>query len=174
MTTIPNSPSSHEETAQTIRLDLQRLSQGIRGFVLLSAGRRRKLNVRGHVDDDFLRSMALLVEAHPDIAATARLTSSEIQDHLHFTGAYQGVGEDLMLHGRQMSDTLLSERADIGARALCALRLAREVNLLPSERAALIPQLEAIEREFTRGRRKRSAGKKPPDEAPAAKKEVKP
>jgi hypothetical protein len=174
MTTIPDAPSSHEETAQTIRLDLQRLSHGIRGFALLSAERRRKLNVRGHVEDDFLRSMALLVEAHPDIAAAAKITSSEIQDHLHFTGAFQGVGEELMRHGRQMSDTVLAERADIGGRALCALRVAREVNLLPSERAALIPHLEAIEREFTRGRRKRSAGKKPPGEAQTAKKEVKP
>lgn len=172
MTTIPDTPSQHEDNAQAIRLDLQRLAQSIRGFALLTSDRRRKLTTSGHVDEDFLRRMALLLDAQPDVAAVTQLTAAEIFDHLRFSGAHQGVGEELMLNGRKMSDTLLAERATIGERALRALKIARDINT-PAGRESLVPHLEAIDREFSRGRRKRAAAKKPDGEA-AAKKEPKP
>ena len=177
MTTIPDTPSLHEDNAQAIRLDLQRVAQGIRGFALLTSDRRRKLTTSGHVDDDFLRNIALLIDANADVATPSHLTAAEIRDHLHFTGAYQGVGEELMLNGRKMSDTLLAERADIGERALRALKIARDINT-PAGHESLVPHLEAIDREFSRGRRKRAAAKKPDGAASAkkqaAKAEVKP
>lgn len=173
MTNIPDTPTTHEDTAQAIRLDLQRLVQGIPGFTLLTPEQRRKFSVSGHVDDDFLRRMVLLLEAHPDIATMTQLTGGEIRDHLNFSGSYDGVGEELMLHGRKMSDTRTSERAKIGERALRALKIARSINT-PAGRDSMIPHLEAIERDFSRGRLKRPVVKKP-DEITAAKKtEVKP
>lgn len=173
MTNIPDVPTAHEDNAQAIRLDMQRLVQGIRGFTLLTTARRRRLTISGHVDDDFLRSMALLIDAQPDVAMPSKITGAEIRDHLAFSGSYQGVGEQMMLDGRKMSDTLLAERADVGERALRALRIARDLNT-PSDRAAVIPHLEAIDREFTRGRRKRVVRKKPDEVAAAKKNEVKP
>lgn len=173
MSTIPDVPTVHEDNAQAIRLDMQRLVQNIRGFTLLTTERRRKLTISGHVDDDFLRSMALLIDAHPDVATTCKITGAEIRDHLNFSGAYQGVGEEMMLNGRKAADTLLAERADVGERTLRALRIARDINT-PADRASLVPHLEAIDREFARGRRKRVTRKKA--EVPAAAKvtEVKP
>ncbi|MGZ5441975.1 MAG: hypothetical protein ACXW5U_16385 [Thermoanaerobaculia bacterium] len=173
MTTIPDTPSPHEDNAQAIRQDLQRLMQGVRGLTLLTTERRRKVTVSGHVDDDFLRSMALLIEAHPDIATSSQITSAEIRDHLNFSGSYQGVGEELMLDGRKMIDTLTAERADVGERALRALKIARSINF-PAGRDSLVPHLEAIDRDFSRGRRRRAGARKPDDVATAKKPEVKP
>ena len=173
MTTIPlPDPSPHEDNAQAIRLELQRLVQNIPGFTLLTTERRRRVSVSGHVDDDFLRSMALVLEAHPDVAAVSQITATAIRDHLQFTGAHRGVGEELMLAGRKMDDTLISERASVGERALRALNIARSVNY-PSGSAALVAHLEAIDREFARGRRRRASVKKPVDPATAKKPEVK-
>jgi hypothetical protein len=167
MTTIPDSGTTpHERTAQAIRADLQQLVQAIRGFTLLTGEQRRKVNVSGHVDDDFLRSMALLIEAHPEIASLTQVTSAEIRDHLNFSGSYQGVAEELILHGRKMVDTIISERASLGERVLRVLVIARSMNT-PAGRDSLIPHLEAIDRDFKRGRRRRVT-KKPPDDLTAA------
>jgi hypothetical protein len=173
MTVIPDSPSAHEDKAQAIRLELQRLMQEIRGFSLLTGGRRRKVTLTGHVDDDFLRSMALLIEAQPEIATSSRITSDQIRDHLNFTGSHRAVGEELVLNGRKMLDTLLAERANVGERALLALKIARNINT-PADRASLVPHLEAIDREFSRGRRRRATAKKPDQPAASTKPEVKP
>jgi hypothetical protein len=174
MTTIPDTPVPYEDNAQSIRLDLQRLMHGVRGFILLTPQQRRKFSVSGHVDDDFLRRMTLLIDAHPDIATMSQLTSADVRDHLSFRGAYDGVGEEMMLNGRKMVDTLTAERASVGERALRALNIARSVNT-PAGSESLVPHLEAIDREFSRGRRKRATAKKSDDAATAAKKpEVKP
>ena len=167
MTTIPPEviPEPHAENAQAIRLSVQQQMQGIRGFQLLTTERRRKVTVSGHVDDDFLRAMALLIEAQPNVAAVCQLTASEIQDHLNFSGSYRVVGDEMTLNGRKVTDTVIAERATIGERALRALKIARSVNF-PAGNSSLVPHLEAIEREFRRGRRRRS------DTAP--KTEVKP
>ncbi|HEU4886289.1 MAG TPA: carboxypeptidase-like regulatory domain-containing protein, partial [Thermoanaerobaculia bacterium] len=66
----------HEENAQTIRQDLRRMARGIRGFTLLTTERRRRIVVSGHVDDDYLRNVALLLDQHPDLAAAAILLST--------------------------------------------------------------------------------------------------
>lgn len=174
---VPQNPTSHQDSAQAIRLELQRLLQGVRGFTLLTTERRRQIIVSGHVDEDFLRSMALLIEAHPDVAAMTQLTAAEIRDHLDFYGSHLSVGEELMLNGRKTIDTLLSERASIGERALGALKIARSVNSL-AVRESLVPHLEAIDRNFTRGRYRRATVKKEDGEAAPSKKrkktEVKP
>jgi hypothetical protein len=172
MTTIPDTPSPHEDNAQAIRLELQRLVQNIPGFTLLTTERRRRVSVTGHVDDDFLRSMALVLEAHPDVAAVSQITAAEVRDHLNFTGAHRGVGEELMLNGRKMLDTLIDARASVGERALRALNISRNVNA-PADRQALVAHLEAIDRDFSRGRRRRAAAKKPGEPTAAAKPEVK-
>jgi hypothetical protein len=161
---IPGSPSTHEDNAQAIRAELTRLVQGIPGLTLLTPERRRKITVSGHVDEDFLRSMALLLDAHPDVAAMCEITSAEIRNHLSFYGSHLGVGEELMLYGRKMIDTILGDRSSIGERTLRALRIARNLNT-PAGSEALVPHLETIDREFTRGRRKR--GSRKPGDAPA-------
>jgi hypothetical protein len=165
MTTIPDSSSTHQDDAQTIRLDLQRISQGIRGFALLTSERRRKLTLTGNVEDEFLRRMSLLLDAHPAIANSSEVTGTEIRDHLNFHSAYEGVGEELVLHGRKMNDTLRAERADIGRRALCALKMARD-KAGTADIQAVVPQLDAIDREFARGRRRRVVAKKPDEAEP--------
>jgi hypothetical protein len=162
---IPDSASTHEDNAQAIRAELARLVQGIPGFTLLTPARRRRITVSGHVDEDFLRSMALLLDAHPDVAAMCEITSAEIRNHVSFYGSHVGVGEELMLNGRKMIDTLLGDRSSIGERALRALKIARNLNT-PAGSEALVPHLEAIDREFTRGRRKRAIRK--PGDVPAA------
>ena len=173
MTTIPETPSPYQENAQAIRLDLHRLMQDVPGLALLTPQQRRKFQFSGHVDDDYLRRMTLLIDAHPDIATLSHITSAEIRDHLNFYGAYQGVGEEMMLNGRKMADTLTAERARIAEGALRAQKIARSVNE-PAGRESLVPHLEAIDREFSRGRRKRAVAK-PDDPATAKKKpEVKP
>ena len=174
MTTIPDPGSTpHENNAQAIRLDIERLVQGIRGLTLLTSEQRRKYNVSGHVDDDYLRSVGLLLDANADVAGSSRLTGAEIREHLQFSSSYKDVGKELQLHGRMTDDTLLAERATIGERAMRAVKIARSINT-PAGRASLVPHLEAIDRDFSRGRRKRQAVK-PEDPAAAAKKqEVKP
>ena len=117
--------------------------------------------------------MALLIEAHPDIATSSQLTSAEILDHLNFSGSYGGVGEELMLHGRKIVDTLVAERADIGERAIRALKIARSINF-PAGNDSLVPHLEAIDRDFARGRRRRAAARKSGDVTAAKKQEVTP
>jgi hypothetical protein len=173
MTTIPPEvTSAYEDHAQSIRSNLLQLVQDIRGFTLLTTERRRKVIVSGHVDDDFLRSMALLIEAHPNVAAMCEITPAEIRDHLSFSGSYQGVGEELMLNGRKMTDTVLAQRADIGERTIRALKIARSINF-PAGKSSLVPHLEAINREFRRGRRRRVKPQTDETTGPA-KPEVKP
>jgi hypothetical protein len=175
MTTIPlpDSPSVHEETARVIRNDLEQLAQGIRGFTLLTAERRRQLTTSGHVEEDFLRHMALLLDANPDVATPCHLTGAEIRDHLSHSSAYRGVGDELMLKGRMTNDTLLAERADIGERALRGLKIARNINT-PAGRESLVPHLESIDRDFSRGRRKRAPVRRPEDPGATRKPEPKP
>ena len=172
MTTIPDIPSTHDNTAHAIRGELKRLVEGIRGVTLLTPAQRRRYTVSGHVDDDFLRRMSLLIDAHPEIATIAQLTSAEILDHLNFSGSHDGVGEELILHGRKVIDTCIAERGSIGERAIRALKIARSLNT-PAGRESLVPHLEAIDRDFARGRRKRPVAKKP-DEAAEPKPVVKP
>lgn len=147
---------THEENAEAIRHNLQRMARGIRGLALLTAERRRRIVVSGHVDDDYLRSVAGLIDHHPDLAAAARLTADEIRDHLRFTGAYRNVGQELILHGHKVSDTIISERASIGQRALHVHQMARTINNPPGT-SSIVPQLEALDRDYTRGRRRRRA-----------------
>ncbi|HYC91871.1 MAG TPA: hypothetical protein VEO54_21845 [Thermoanaerobaculia bacterium] len=174
MTTIPDSPTPHEDNAQAIRAELQRLLGGMRGITLLTPERRRQLAVAGHVDEDFLRSMALLLDAQPDIAATIQLTGADIREHLSYSGSYQGVGEEMRLNGRRVDDSLFAERASVGERALRGLKIARSMNT-PAGRESLVPHLDAIDREFARGRRRRPVAVKKTDDVAAAKKsEVKP
>jgi hypothetical protein len=174
MTTIPDTPTPHEDNAQAIRAELQRLLQGLRGLTLLTPERRRQVVVTGHVDEDYLRGVALLLDAHPDVAAASQLSGSEIRDHLNYSGPYQGVGDEMMLSGRKVNDTLLAERASIGERCIRALRIARSINS-PAGRESLVPHLEALDREYTRGRRRRASSVKKTDDVAAAKKsEVKP
>jgi hypothetical protein len=171
MTTIPDTPLTHEDSAQSIRIELQRMAQSIRGFGLLTTERRRQLTTSGYVDDDYLRDIALLIEANPAIAAAAQLTSAEIADHLSFSGAHKGVGTELKLSGQKLDDTLVAERASIGERALRAQKIARSINT-PVPDQSVVPHLEALDREFARGRRKR----RKPEQVIAARKkaEVKP
>ena len=166
MTTIPDAPSAHQMTAEAIRQDMLALVQGIRGFTLLTPERRRQVSCSGHVDDDFLRFIALLIEANPGVGVPMNLTAAMIYDHLNFSGAYQGVGAEMMLNGRKMDDTLLSERADIGQRSLHALQVARSISS-PAGDTSLVPHLEAIDRNFSRGRRRRTPVAKKPAETPA-------
>lgn len=174
MTNIPDTPSPHEDNAQAIRLELRRLVGNIRGLTLLTPQQRKKFIVSGHVEDDFLRRMTLLIDAHPDIATMSQLTSAEILEHLKFSGSYPGVGEEAMLNGQKIIDTVKAERASVGERALRALKIARSINT-PAGRDSLVPHLEAIDRDFSRGRRRRAVAKKPDDAITAAKKpEVKP
>lgn len=173
MTTIPETSTPHEENAKAIRLELERLVRGVRGFTLLTTEQRRRFSVSGHVDDDFLRSMALLIDSHPDVAGPSHITGDEIRDHLNYSGAYQGVGDDLMRHGRMTTDTLTAERASVGERAMRALKIARSINT-PVGRDSLVPHLEAIDREFSRGRRKRPVAKKPDEPVGTKEPEVKP
>jgi hypothetical protein len=147
---------SHQQNADIIRLDLKRMARGIRGFALLTAERRRRVVVSGHVDDDYLRRIAGLLDHHPDLAAIAGLSSDEIHEHLRFTGAYQGVGRELVLHGHTMTDTIINERSSIGQRALRVHQIARTLNHR-AEGTSVIPHLEALDRDYTRGRRRRRA-----------------
>lgn len=163
MTTIPPEDIPHQENAQAIRLGVQQLTQSIRGFSLSTPERRREVTISGHVDDDFLRKMAMLIEAHPDVAGICQLTAAEILDHLSFHGSYSAVGDELMLNGRKVNDTVTAERATIGVRALRALKIARSVNY-PAGNSSLVPHLEALDREFRRGRRRRA--KPPVEESP--------
>lgn len=169
MTTIPDSSSPHQDNAQAILLDLQRLIGGIQGLTLLTSERRRQLSTSGHVDEDFLRHMALLLDANSDVATACHLTGAEIRDHLNFFGSYQGVGAEMMLGGNKVEDTLLARHASVGERAMRGLKIARNINS-PVGRESLVPHLEAIDREFVRGRRRRQ---KRADDA-AKKAEVKP
>jgi hypothetical protein len=172
MTTLPTDiTSEHEDNAQAIRQDLQRLASGIRGFSLLTTERRRRVVISGHVDDDYLRSMALLLEAQPELATVCQITAAEVRDHLSFSGAYHGVGEELILNGRKMDDTLISERASIGERLLRTQKIARNINT-PAGNTSLVPHLEALDRDFSRGRRKRPRVKS--DESNPPKLEVTP
>ena len=147
---------SHQQNADTIRLDLKRMARGIRGFALLTAERRRRVVVSGHVDDDYLRRIIGLLDHHPDLAAIAGLSGDEIREHLRFTGAYQGVGQELLLHGHTMTDTIINERSSIGQRALRVHQIARTLNH-PAEDNSVVPHLEALDRDYTRGRRRRRA-----------------
>ncbi len=147
---------SHQQNADRIRLDLKRMVRGIRGFALLTAERRRRVVVSGHVDDDYLRSIIGLLDHHPDLAATAGLSGDEIREHLLFTGAYQSVGQELILHGHTMTDTIINERSSIGQRALHVHQIARTLNH-PAGASSVVPHLEALDRDYTRGRRRRRA-----------------
>jgi hypothetical protein len=166
MTIIPPEEIPHQQNAEAIRNGMQQLVLSIRGFSLSTTERRRKITLSGHVDDDFLRGMALLIEAHPDVAAVCQITPAEILDHLSFSGSYSVVGDELTLNGRKVNDTITAERATVGERALRALKIARSVNF-PAGSSSLVPHVEALDREFRRGRRRRN--KPPVEESPEVK-----
>ena len=168
MSNIPDIPESltHQDNAQAVLLDLRRLVGGVRGLTLLTEAGRRKLTIAGHVDDQFLRSIAVLLDNNPQLADSSEITGAEIRDHLNFSGSYQGVGEDLILNGQKVADTRLVERASVGRRALRVLKIARSASE-PAERAALVPEMQAIDRLYSRGRRRRPATAKKEEPAPA-------
>lgn len=147
---------SHQQNADIIRLDLQRMARGIRGFALLTPERRRRVVISGHVDDGYLRRIVGLLDHHPDLAAIGGLSSDEIREHLRFTAAYQSVGQELILHGHTMTDTIINERSSIGQRALRVHQIARTLNH-PAGASSVVPHLEALDRDYTRGRRRRRA-----------------
>jgi len=107
------------------------MAREIRGFALLTTERRRRIVVSGHVGDDYLRSVAGLLDHHPELAVNARLSSEYLGEHLRFSGAYHDVGQELILHGHKMTDTITNERASIGQRALHVYQIARTINHPP-------------------------------------------
>jgi hypothetical protein len=77
----------------------------------------------------------------------------------------------LVLNGHKMTDTIINERASIGQRALHVHQIARTINH-PAGASSVVPHLEALDRDYTRRRRRRrgNAEESTPaetDEAPA-------
>jgi hypothetical protein len=163
---------THTQSAQDILTKLRELVQALPDYKIIVTQRRRKLNMAGNVDDDFLRNVAIMVDATPHLAISAKITGEEIREHLGFHGAYAGIGDEMILLGRGAKDTLLEARGAIGQRALNAVAIARTLTK-PEDREKLMPHLDNIQKNFARGKRKI---RKPAEAAPepAAPDQVKP
>ena len=160
MSSVLETPSPHPQNAQEIMVALRQLIHGMRGYKLMATGRRRKITISGHVDDEFLRQVAVMLDVTPHVAAGAQLTGAEIRDHLSFYASYEGVGDELILLGTGAKDTLLNEHADFGERALRAVTIAMAITK-PEDREKLIPHLDNIRKNFSRGKRRKT--RKPPE-----------
>ncbi len=147
---------THTQAAQEIRVILRRLIQAIRGYTPLTIQHRRRINVVGHVDDEFLRQMAILLDTNTNLAAGVGMTGAEVLDHLGFYGAHEGVGDELILLGEGVKDTLLKERAQIGQKALQAFAFAKTLTK-PSDREKMMPHLDTIQKNFAHGKRRKTA-----------------
>ena len=164
MSNVTETPSTltHTQSAQDILTKLRELVQALPDFKIIVARRRRQLNLAGNVDDDFLRNVAIMVDATPHLSISAQITGDEIREHLGFHGAYDGLGDELILLGRGAKDTLLEARGAIGQRALNAVAIAKTLTK-PEDREQLMPHLDNIQKNFARGKRK---VRKPAEAAP--------
>lgn len=156
MSNVTETPITHTQAARDITLTLRQLVQGMRGYTLLTGERRRKINLAGRVEDEFLRQVAVMLEANAKLAGTVELSGDEVREHLSFYGAHEGVGDELILLGRGVKDTLLNERSVIGQKAIHAVNIAKTLTK-PEDRELLMPHLDNIQKLFARGKRKKSS-----------------
>jgi hypothetical protein len=163
MSNVTETPATHAQTAEEIINALRQVVRGsLPGYKLLAAARRRRINMSGHVHEDFLRQVAVMLDVNPALVAAVGLTGAEIREHLSFLAAYEKVGDELMLLGRGVKDTLVDAHAQVGQRALQAVAIARTITR-PEDREKLMPHLDNIQKSFSRGKRK---VRKPADEVP--------
>lgn len=163
MSNVTETPATPTQTSEEIINALRQLVRGsLPGYKLLAAQRRRRLNHSGHVDEEFLRQVAVLLDVNPALVGVVGLTGAEIREHLSFLAAFEKVGDELMLLGRGVKDTLTDAHAEGGQRALQAVAIARTITR-PEDREKLVPHLDNIQKGFSRGKRK---VRKPADEVP--------
>jgi hypothetical protein len=163
MSNVTETPITHTQAADEILLTLRRLIQAMRGYTPLTTEGRRRITLYGHVDDEFLRQIAVMLDANANLAAGVRLTGPEVRDHLSFYGAHEGVGDELILLGQGVKDTLNNERGEIGQKALQAFAFAKTLTK-PADRERLMPHLENLQKNFSRGKRRKTT--RPVDETP--------
>ena len=164
MSNVTETPLTHTQAADEIMLTLRRLIQAMRGYTPLTTEGRRRINVYGHVDDEFLRQIAVMLDVNPNLAAGGGITSAEVRDHLSFYGAHEGVGDELILLGQGVKDTLVNERALIGQKALQVFAIAKALTK-PADREKVMPHLDNVQKNFARGKRRKAV--RPGEETPA-------
>lgn len=163
MSAVTETPVLRAANPHELLLMVRELVQGMKGYEPLPDGRRRKLNVSGHVDDDYLRAIAIMLEASPDLEVASKLTAAEVREHIQYHGEHAGIGEELIILGRGAKDTLVRERSSVGRRALQAVVIAKTLDA-PEDQVVLFPHLKDMQRNFIRGKRRRA---KPEPPAPA-------
>ena len=160
MSTIPDQPSPHEETAQAMLVQLRQLAHSIPGFTFVPARRRRQLSAAASVSDDFLQAVSVACDAQPRLASTGEITGAELRDMVSFARQFTSVADELVLLADGLRGTVAARRSEVAQRALRVYSNAKRIQR-PEEKERLVPHLADMKRTLAKGRKpeKKTAAK---------------
>jgi hypothetical protein len=156
MSSLPITESIHTIAARDL-LQRVRAVQELTGAKTLHTVERQKLNSTSGVPDQFFEDVAVALETYAVLATASEASAAELRDVVAFSRAYAPLVEELLRAARALQDEIALRRTAVAHKALKAYKVAQAVNR-PSDKAMLVPHLEAMRRSLGRsGKRKAAA-----------------
>ena len=152
---------NHQQIADEILAAVQTATQRIEGFTFVPVGERRRVTVWANLPVPFLNAVATALDVSETLRGATGLTGAVMRDAIAFRNAYQGLADQLTLHGNGLRHTIAVKLAPVGNAALRAYEIAKAMNRA-SDSELLIPPLADMRR--TLGKSRPSP---PPAEEPA-------
>jgi hypothetical protein len=167
MTTVPlPEPVSHVDAVRELIARVREIQQSIPGFEYNNKIERQRLNLAAGVPDRFLDTVSVAIEASDTLNGAAAVRSAEVRDVIEFSRAYRSLAEELQLVADGALYTIALRRAKISDLARRAYALSKSLNR-PSDRAVLVPHIDAMRRALNRTRPKSQTTDAAPAPAPA-------
>ena len=149
-------PSSHEIAARDGLAQIRAILHGVRGFGFSGSAHRRRIGLAAAVPDQFLLTVAVALDASPELAAMAGVTGAQLRDVLSYTNAYKPFSTELALLANGVNQGVTSTRFDGASLALKVYRLAKGFNS-PTDPQLLVPHIANMKAALGRGRPKTTA-----------------
>jgi hypothetical protein len=165
MSTVPETPLTHQERARLVLDHIRSIKELIGGFSFVATTDGRTLNFAKSIRDEFFENTAVAIEASEDLAKTQRVSPDELRDVIAFSIAFEPVAAEFGIMQQSTLHTIALKRADVGHRALQVYHFG---NRLTRKSAGghplLIPHLEAMKRSLNKSRKAPAEPAKPATE----------
>lgn len=168
MTTIPETPVTHIESAREMIARIQAIRESISGGLSpLSVTERRRMGSSIAVPDRFIQTVIATLESAQHLGAAAQVDIGQLRDLLLFAQEYAGVADE-------MERTLAALRQVVSLKKVAAARLALRVYRIATsfnsaaDRELLFPHIEAMKRDLGRAGRLKKPAEPPVTQSPPA------
>jgi hypothetical protein len=161
MTTIPSiETTNHIEEVRALLADIRSVRERIVAFTHDRKEVRARLTFNAGVSDAFFEAVAMAIEASEALLAAAQTTPAKLRDVISYSQAYASLADEFELIARGVRFSIAERRAGEAQMALQAYAIAKRLNR-PSDRALLVPHIDAMRRALNRGRRPQARPEEP-------------